>query len=148
MEPTGPQPLFTQQAPRLHALPGGVDRESALRQGFDSSPLGMALVDLDGHFAHVNDALCRLTGYTERDLLARGFHEVLHPGDVRAVIDRVHAMLAGDVQAERWGRRLVCADGNAVSVMIAVSLVRGPDGEPAQVFAQLYDPRLLTPSRP
>jgi PAS domain S-box-containing protein len=148
MEPTGPQPVFTNQAPRLRALPGGADRESALRQGFDSSPLGMALVDLDGRFAHVNNALCELTGYTEHELLARGFQQVLHPGDVSAVIDRVHAMLAGDAQAERWGRRLVCADGKPVSVMIAVSLVRGPAGEPAQVFAQLYDARPLTPSRP
>jgi PAS domain S-box-containing protein len=148
MEPITTQPAWTQQRPRLRAVPGGADDAGALRQGFEGSPLGMALVDLDGRFAQVNGAFCGLTGYTEDKLLARGFHQVVHRGDIDAVVDRVHAMLAGDVQSECWGRRLVRADGQHIAVMIAVSLVRGPEGEPAQLFAQLYDARPLTPSRP
>jgi PAS domain S-box-containing protein len=148
MEPISTEPAWTQRRPRLRAVPGGADVASAFRQAFQSSPLGMALVDLDGRFAQVNDAFCEMTGYAEHDLLALGFHRVVHPGDIDAVVDRVHAMLAGAVQAERWGRRVVRGDGQHISVMIAVSLVRGPDGEPAQLFAQLYDPRPLTPSRP
>ncbi|MDX6667694.1 MAG: hypothetical protein QOK04_1074 [Solirubrobacteraceae bacterium] len=148
MEPISTEPAWTQQRPRLRAVPGGADVAGAFRQAFQASPLGMALVDLDGRFAQVNDAFCEMTGYAEPDLLALGFHQIVHPGDVDAVVDRVHAMLAGDVQAERWGRRLVRADGQHISVMIAVSLVRSRDGEPAQLFAQLYDPRPLTPSRP
>jgi PAS domain S-box-containing protein len=148
MEPISSEPAWTQQRPRLRAVPGGADVAGAFRQAFESSPLGMALVDLDGRFAQVNDALCEMTGYAEHDLLALGFHQVVHRGDIEAVIDRVHAMLAGEVQAERWGRRLVRSDGQHISVMIAVSLVRSRDGEPAQLFAQLYDPRPLTPSRP
>jgi PAS domain S-box-containing protein len=148
MEPISPEPAWTQQRPRLRAVTGGADVAGAFRQAFQSSPLGMAFVDLDGRFAQVNEAFCEMTGYGEPDLLALGFHQVIHPGDVDAVVDRVHAMLAGDVQAERWGRRLVRADGQHISAMIAVSLVRSRDGEPAQLFAQLYDCRPLTPSRP
>ena len=148
MEPITTEPAWTQQRPRLRAVTGGRDVAGAFRQAFKSSPLGMVLVDLDGRFAQVNDAFCEMTGYAEHELLALGFHKLVHRGDIDAVVDRVHAMLAGDVQAERWGRRLVRADGQHISVMIAVSLVRAPDGEPAQLFAQLYDPRPLTPSRP
>jgi PAS domain S-box-containing protein len=147
MESSGTQPAFPAHKPLLRTVPRGVNVESAMRQGLELSLLGVALVDLDGRFVEVNEAFCQMTGYAELDLLARGFHEVVHPGDIEAVVERVHAMLAGDSQAERWGRRLVRADGEHISVMIAVSLVRGPNGDPAQLFAQLYDARLITPSR-
>jgi PAS domain S-box-containing protein len=149
MEPISTQAASPERRPHLRALPGGGDDvPTSLRQAFETSPLGMALVDLDGRFALVNAALCELTGYDEDELLERGFQDLVHRGDIEAVIDRVHAMLAGEVRAESWGRRLVRADGRHISAMIAVSLLRGADGEPAQLCAQLYDARALTPSRP
>ena len=32
---------------------------------FGNAPIGMALIDMDGHGLQVNHALCRITGHTE-----------------------------------------------------------------------------------
>jgi diguanylate cyclase (GGDEF)-like protein/PAS domain S-box-containing protein len=148
MEPTRLEPASAERGASARGRPvaavpphGPVaaEHDSALSQGFDSSPLGMALVGLDGRFAKVNRALCEMTGYAEPELLDHGFHEILHRDELEPVVDRVQAMLGGDRDADRWERRLVRADGEEIAVVVGVSLVRAPTGEPVQVFAQMYD---------
>ncbi len=39
----------------------------------------MALVGLDGRFLKVNAAYCRITGYSEEELLARTFADITYP---------------------------------------------------------------------
>ena len=47
----------------------------AFENAFANAPIGMALIDMAGHFLQVNDALCRITGYKRGELIlmsARG----------------------------------------------------------------------------
>src|SRR5437867_12160920 len=37
---------------------------------FGNAPIGMALIDMFGHWLQVNHALCRITGHTEDELKA------------------------------------------------------------------------------
>ncbi len=45
------------------------DAEERFRNAFDQAPIGKALVSTEGVFIRVNDALCRITGYAEAELL-------------------------------------------------------------------------------
>jgi len=38
---------------------------------FSNAPIGMALIDMDGRWMKVNNALCRITGHPERELKAK-----------------------------------------------------------------------------
>ncbi|MBP1599448.1 MAG: diguanylate cyclase with and sensor, partial [Acidobacteria bacterium] len=49
---------------------------------FGNAPIGMALVDLDGCWFQVNDALCRITGYSECELRATTPRTLTHPDDL------------------------------------------------------------------
>jgi PAS domain-containing protein len=49
---------------------------------FTSAPIGMALVDMDGRWLQVNDALCRITGHTRDALKATTLQAITHPDDV------------------------------------------------------------------
>ncbi len=40
---------------------------------FTCAPIGMAVVGLSGVLLHVNDALCRITGYSAGQLCGRSF---------------------------------------------------------------------------
>ena len=58
------------------------ESETMLEQGFDGSPIGMAMTDpRDGRFLRVNDAMCRLLGRPRETLLASTFTDVTHPED-------------------------------------------------------------------
>ena len=44
------------------------DSERRFRAAFAHAPIGMALLDEDGRFLHVNAAYCRITGYSAQEL--------------------------------------------------------------------------------
>ncbi|MEU6264626.1 PAS domain-containing protein [Saccharopolyspora shandongensis] len=46
-----------------------------------TAPIGMALLDLQGQWTSVNDALCDLLGYRRNELLAMHFSDLTYPCD-------------------------------------------------------------------
>jgi PAS domain S-box-containing protein len=49
---------------------------------FDHAPIGMSLNALDLRRVHVNNALCRLTGYCRSQLVGSTAGAITHPDDV------------------------------------------------------------------
>ena len=68
--------------------------EEEFRGAFDDAPIGVAFVDLAGHFRRVNRSLCSLTGFAEADFATLPLHDApdgtpglfvdRHPGDAVA----------------------------------------------------------------
>src|SRR5262245_14167532 len=66
--------------------------EARFRNSFRYATTGMAVLSPDGRYLEVNDALCRILGRTEDQLLQLRFSDVRHPDDVddtTAVRDRL-----------------------------------------------------------
>ncbi|MFN8160600.1 MAG: PAS domain S-box protein [Solirubrobacterales bacterium] len=115
------------------------EAERELEALFEDAPLGVGLVALDGHWLRVNRALCRITGYSEHELLMRTFHEMTHRAD-RAADRRIdEALLSGEI--DRWERekRYLRKDGEPVWVMLSGSVVRAGDGSPQYFIAHVQD---------
>lgn len=106
---------------------------------FSSAAIGMALVATDGRFLNVNDAMCRITGYSRSDLLARDFQSITHPGDVDADVEQARELLAGDRASYRMEKRYIRKDGSIAWVLLTGSLARTPSGEPRVFIAQVQD---------
>src|SRR6201999_2262445 len=49
------------------------EKEEQLRLTVDRSPIGIALVAPDGRWLRVNDALCRIVGYSRDEMLKLDF---------------------------------------------------------------------------
>ncbi len=58
------------------------ESEEKFRRAFEDNAVGMALLDLDGHFFLVNKAMCDLLGAGEDDLLGLHYRDITHPDDV------------------------------------------------------------------
>ena len=54
---------------------------STFENAFTYAPIGMALVDMAGRLLRVNDALCRITGYTSEEICTRTFYDLSDPHD-------------------------------------------------------------------
>jgi diguanylate cyclase (GGDEF)-like protein/PAS domain S-box-containing protein len=111
-----------------------------LDRAFESSLIGMGLLDLDGRWVEVNPALCRLLGRSPDALIGHSTIEHTHPDDIdpgRLAIDDMIARAAElDHVVER---RYLHADGSLVSARVAASLVHDEEGNLEAVFVQLDD---------
>jgi diguanylate cyclase (GGDEF)-like protein/PAS domain S-box-containing protein len=115
------------------------DSEELFRKGFDSAPIGMALVTPDGRFVNVNDALCQTTGYSQGELLQGGFADITHPDDLPQTLDAASRLREGEMDSWRAEKRYLRSDGEPIDVMVSVSCIRGPGGELRHLFAQIQD---------
>ncbi|MGQ0625770.1 MAG: diguanylate cyclase domain-containing protein [Sporichthyaceae bacterium] len=105
---------------------------------FDHAPVGMALLDLAGHWFRINPALCRMLGYSARDLLACSPADLVLPEDVaqeEAACAQLPDALAQVSAESRYRHR----DGNVVWVRRNLSVVRDAAGEPSYVVAAYED---------
>jgi diguanylate cyclase (GGDEF)-like protein/PAS domain S-box-containing protein len=108
-----------------------------LRAFLERSPVGMCEVDFAGRILSANPALARMLDYTPAELMAVNSLQLNHP-DARATRDEIRDLVAA---TGHWtGERVVVRrDGSALPVLMAVNLVRRPDGRPHHMAATLID---------
>jgi len=95
---------------------------------FDDSPVGIALADEHGHFAQVNDALCRLMGRTPEELLGRSSLEFTHPDDREMHADATRMIEEAEDGIGRVEKRYVRPDGEVRWAWLTFTHVEGPHG--------------------
>jgi two-component system cell cycle sensor histidine kinase/response regulator CckA len=88
---------------------------------------GVALGRLDGRILRVNDAVCRIVGLSEEELLARSWWDLVEPGDRDAVERRLHTIDSADAIREPFRFRLVRPDGSHRWLELTASLDREQD---------------------
>ncbi|MBV8260687.1 MAG: PAS domain S-box protein [Paraburkholderia sp.] len=113
--------------------------EARFRTVFEQTPIGKAVVDLDGRFLDVNQKFTEIIGYEEIELRRRTFASVTHPADVAADLAQVAELLAGRQTTYAMEKRYLRPDGRTVWVNLAVSLVRDVSGTPLHFIAAVQD---------
>ncbi len=107
---------------------------------FEQSSVGYSVSDPVAHRrSRVNPALCRILGYSERELLTLNVFETLHPDDR----EYGHAWRArvrdGSDEPFRRLHRLIRKDGKIVWARVTASPIRTPDSNVAQVVSEIID---------
>jgi len=115
------------------------DSEARFRSAFDDASLGMAIVGLDGRFQRVNRGFCRITGFSERELLETNFAAITHSDDTRASLELVRALVDGRTSSGTVTKRYVRKHGNPVWVSTHVAVVRDTHGRPLHLVALVQD---------
>ena len=106
---------------------------------FEQSPVGVALVGLDGAWVKVNRALCEIVGFGEAELLARSFQELTHPDDLPVDLAYLDRLLAGAIGTYQMEKRYRKRDGSYTWVSLTVALVHDADGGPDHIVAHIED---------
>jgi diguanylate cyclase (GGDEF)-like protein/PAS domain S-box-containing protein len=113
--------------------------EARFRSAFESAGHGMALVDLDGRFVKVNAAYCRITGYSEDELLGRTFEDITHPDDRAENVLNSRRLHAGEIPVYETEKRYVRKDGRIVWVQLNAAMVRDASGVPLHHITHVQD---------
>jgi diguanylate cyclase (GGDEF)-like protein/PAS domain S-box-containing protein len=96
-------------------------------QVFEHAPVGMALVDREGHFERVNGAYLRSHGHTTADLVGRHVMSLVAEEDLGRAMRYGADALAG-LDPEPVEVRYRTADDDVRWARVSVTVVRGDDG--------------------
>jgi PAS domain S-box-containing protein len=98
----------------------GLD-EAGLRALVEQAPDGIFVADVDGCCIYVNDAGCRLTGYSHEEILDRRIADLVPAKDL-ARLERARAvMLEGRTGASQW--TLQRKDGSSLPVEVTATIL-------------------------
>lgn len=118
------------------------DSERRFRAAFDYAPLGMAIVNIDGHILQANPAFDQLLGYAQEqqpnrrrlNLLGFKMKEVSHVGDLDTE-ERKLAELHGVGQpVVRYEKRYLTKENTVVHTVTNVSMVQLSGGESCYLY--------------
>jgi PAS domain S-box-containing protein len=106
---------------------------------FERAAVGMAEVDLGGHFVRVNAEYGRITGCSPKELVGRHTSTITHPDDAAADNVVREMIICGGGGTVRREKRYLRQDGEVVWVDLAVTLVRDDAGRPSRLISTVAD---------
>lgn len=115
------------------------ESEEKFANAFRQSPHGMVFVSPSGRWLKVNRALCEMLGYSEEELLERGFADVTHPDDVATDLEQLRRLVAREISSYHRIKRYCRRDGSVIWGSLAVSAVHNAEGVPIYFIGQVED---------
>lgn len=115
------------------------ESEQRFRNTFEYAGMGMAWVDLNGHWLRVNAALCQITGYPEAELLATDIQALTHPDDRAVYRENAKRLMQGEISSYQMEKRYRHRQGHWIWVLLIVTVVRDQDGKPLYFISQVHD---------
>lgn len=113
--------------------------EEQFRYTFDLAPIGMAITSLDGLYEQVNQAWCKILGYSAEELLAKSYLELTHPEDRAEDITYDQAFKAGEISQFQREKRYITKDGTVIYSLMQAALVQDAQGTTLHVIRQMVD---------
>jgi PAS domain S-box-containing protein len=104
--------------------------EERFRAVFEHAPYGMCVTGLDGRFTQVNEAYCKMLGYSEQELLGMSWSELTHPEDMESSLRTKGEISRNPGGWEEVEKRYIHRNGSVVWVHIKIAVVQGSDGAP------------------
>lgn len=105
------------------------ESEALFRRMFNQAPIGAAMVSLDYRYLMVNEALCRITGYSAEELTSRSVADISHPDDIEGDVAQAQRLATGEIDRYGIEKRYLHADGSVVWVHNNVRLIRDEQGQ-------------------
>ena len=114
--------------------------EAHARAVFVHAAVGMGRVAFDdARWLEVNDAFCRMLGYTREELLATPWPAITHPDDLDLDLIPFRRMAAGELETYAIEKRFLHKLGHHVWARLTLSLVRTAAGQPGYEIAVIED---------
>ena len=103
--------------------------EERFRVTFEEAPVGMVIGVGDGVIVKANRAMCRMSGYSEEELVGRHVRDLAHPEDRELSGPFVEKLLGGEIPSFSVEKRYIRKDGQPFFAHAMTAAARGPEGE-------------------
>ncbi len=106
------------------------ESERRFRIAFESNMAPMVFSDLDDLAISVNDAFCRMIGYSREELIGRDSRHFTYPADVEITDETISHLREDDADQARYTKRYLRKDGRLIISEVSRSLARDESGRP------------------
>ena len=113
--------------------------EEKFRGIYENAGTGIAITDLAGRFQSCNPAYSALLGYSEAELRALNFPDLVHPDDRETNMIDIRRLAADEIASFEIFNRYASKDGGIIWVHKHVSLLRDASGKPTSIIALVTD---------
>jgi PAS domain S-box-containing protein/putative nucleotidyltransferase with HDIG domain len=115
------------------------DSEKRFRAIFDQAPIGVALVDTQGHPIISNTALSQMVGYSEDELSKMKFTDFTHPEDIDKDVEQFTDLKEGKITTYSMEKRYIHKNGKVVWGNLLVTLLRDENGMQQDIFGMVVN---------
>ncbi|MFC0213925.1 PAS domain S-box protein [Paenibacillus chartarius] len=130
MQLVGPEPFQEEQLHRLL---------------FQQAPKALGMIDLLGRWIDVSDALCRMFGYTRKELIYRRCDDIPQCGHPDESTFRFEQALRRKLNHHAQNKVLLCKDGHPIRISFKMTLVRDDAGQPTCFLIEI-EPASVQPA--
>jgi PAS domain S-box-containing protein len=113
------------------------ESEMRFRSVFDNAAVGISLARPDGIHLAVNQSLCQMLGYAEKELQVLTFQEITHASDLAIDLYHYQKLLANEIDSYQIEKRYRHKNGQFVWTLLSISIVRDSQDQP------MYDIALI-----
>lgn len=113
--------------------------EEMFRSNFENAAIGMVMLDHKGHFSKVNNKLCNILGYTNKELIKLDFKDIIHPDDLADSDALFRKLFKGERLYSNMEERCLHKEGHVVYVDLSISVINGENNKPSYFIAQIAD---------
>ena len=104
----------------------------------EHGPQPFAAIDLDRRIVHVNDAFCKLVGYTRDELTGTSILDLTAPDSLEAT-RRSHERALQEARSESVFKQYRHKDGRLIPVELLMEAARDDEGRPIGLFGFVSD---------
>jgi len=115
------------------------ESEERSRLIFDQSPLGTAIVDLEGGYERVNRQFERFSGYSSLELAGMNYLDLTHPEDRETSEQKFQRLGRGKITGYQLDKRFIRKDGQVVWGRLSAQVIRDAAGQPIYSLSQIED---------
>ena len=114
-------------------------QDEAYRLLFNSTPIGIGIVDAKGNIVDSNNAFCQMTGYSYDEITKKTVIELTHPDDLSKEVPYHEMMARGDIESFKVEKRLIGKNDKITEIRLTVSEVKDADTKSIRIFGFAED---------
>lgn len=120
-------------------LNGNTVSQLTFQNMFDKSLTGMAFIGKDGMFLNTNNAMSKITGYSQEELKSKTFYEIINKDDAKEGKALTEDLVSGKINSYEIKKRCIHKNKNQIWVRIEKSTVKDQNGKLLFFIVQMQE---------